>query len=1245
MSRAFDGLLPDTTYAIDCVEVDSEGKYLCKEYNHSVLTKPDAPLLRAIDVQSCKNVIVAWDAPHDNGGLPVQGYELHYYSDPTQELVVLNISGNTTERELDNLLPGTEYTFVIKATTSIATDNNNTLSNTTHFRGSADDILIATQNKSRMINITSKNGTPFVCWINRTRDEHENYTVNETTTVEGLQPDTLYSIDCVEINSKGEYQCRKFNTTLLTENLSIEMQPFSSTGAHLLIWPQYNNTVNYSCSLTALQAENYTKSTIELNNTLSELSPNTTYSVWCLVYEEDRERELCYEGRAEGRTFPLIENITATNITAASTVITWNTPPHNYNYTIWLESRVADNFTYWNSSIILTSPTSRSSYTLTDLDSFRNYSISMYLELSNLGNGTDSEEPFETQGKEPTSTPNNRTVNMDKKFATLQWRIPSISGRNGIITNYSINWRSHGSAQAQKSPIIYNLTNPSFTHPEDIRYTLSSLTPYTNYTWRVAAVNEKGVGPFSEWNNFTTDEDKAGVPYDVSVWAVTSAGPGNKTQYAETIFTKELTPNASVSDVVITWTGGDVVNISWEALPLRVARGNPQYTVNVTSRGVVVWSGAVNTSSVQVPGLSRTTVYSVVVRVSTLEGQGNYSEPVSFGTEPAEDSNVPVVAGIIAVVIAALAVVICIAVCIVVRRRRSRKVAIAPNEELPLRPLYRDNTEEPQGQRREPISRDNFCAHVKHMHQDKSKPFKDEFSSVLQAPDATHTAAQNNPLRNRYVNIYPCPIQSTVADFWEMIWEHKSPVIVMLTRLKEGDRPKCIQYWSEEINIPYEPGRNLSVVTTRMDTTPSYEMRHFEVTKTSEKSSPLKVKQFLYTAWPDHGVPQYSSSMVKFIMEQIRPEVQNSSAPIIVHCSAGAGRTGTLIAIDTTIDRLEEEEDINIFECVELMRARRTQMVQNVNQYMYIHDAINDYVSCGNTTIVAHELGPKIALLSTKNPGQDKTGYEQQFQALEDLSPVFSDADRSFALKAEAKDKIRYTDRFTYSDNCIRTEIKEKYVNATQIKGYYGQNHFIAAQAPMKKTVEDTWNVIREQDCKVVVVLCKLTDEDDAELEMSCIQFCPSEPGKTTSTDSYTFTALRVDQTAGYTTTEVSSVVEDEEPVLITVYQYKNWKKNGRPEVSSLLRLMGDVQRSLSSGGEGSLMVMCDDGMSRTGVFITVMSEIDRVKVEGEMDIFQTIKAARTARPYMVSTVVDYEVCHEIIHNYLESFDTYANFK
>ena len=105
---------------------------------------------------------------------------------------------------------------------------------------------------------------------------------------------------------------------------------------------------------------------------------------------------------------------------------------------------------------------------------------------------------------DPTEAIYNTSVQTNKSEATLQWRIPIVSGRNGIITSYEIHWRS---ANTQTSPITYKVSQPNFTHPEQISRTIQDLAPYTTYTWRVAAVNVNGTGPFSAWDNFRTKED------------------------------------------------------------------------------------------------------------------------------------------------------------------------------------------------------------------------------------------------------------------------------------------------------------------------------------------------------------------------------------------------------------------------------------------------------------------------------------------------------------------------------------------------------------------------------------------------------------------------------------------------------------------------------------------------------------------------------------------------------------------
>ena len=112
----------------------------------------------------------------------------------------------------------------------------------------------------------------------------------------------------------------------------------------------------------------------------------------------------------------------------------------------------------------------------------------------------------------PSEPPTNTTVVNEKRNATLQWGIPPPHGRNGIITSYTIQWKrvdqlSSLQTSLQISSINHAVRQRNFTHPEQQTRTLEDLSPYTNYTWRVAAVNINGTGRFSLWSSFRTEED------------------------------------------------------------------------------------------------------------------------------------------------------------------------------------------------------------------------------------------------------------------------------------------------------------------------------------------------------------------------------------------------------------------------------------------------------------------------------------------------------------------------------------------------------------------------------------------------------------------------------------------------------------------------------------------------------------------------------------------------------------------
>ena len=220
------------------------------------------------------------------------------------------------------------------------------------------------------------------------------------------------------------------------------------------------------------------------------------------------------------------------------------------------------------------------------------------------------------------------------------------------------------------------------------------------------------------------------------------------------------------------------------------------------------------------------------------------------------------------------------------------------------------------------------------------------------------------------------PLPETFNDFWRMVWEQNSNVIVMLTRLEERSRIKCDQYWPNRDRSAYGP-----IGVTIMDTLElaHYTIRTFKIEHFTEKRS-REIKHLQYTAWPDHGVPDHPTPFLMFLKRVKALAATPDSGPIISHCSAGIGRTGAFIAIDCMLERLRHENTVDIYECVTQLRAQRAYMVQTDDQYIFIHDAVLDAAQSGSTEVPASKLYQHMKrLLQSHAPGQ-ATDLEMEFR-------------------------------------------------------------------------------------------------------------------------------------------------------------------------------------------------------------------------------------------------------------------------
>ncbi|CAF0980432.1 unnamed protein product [Adineta steineri] len=187
------------------------------------------------------------------------------------------------------------------------------------------------------------------------------------------------------------------------------------------------------------------------------------------------------------------------------------------------------------------------------------------------------------------------------------------------------------------------------------------------------------------------------------------------------------------------------------------------------------------------------------------------------------------------------------------------------------------------------------------------------------------------------------PLQSTVKDFWRMIWQENISIIVMTTNIRESGTMKCYPYW------PLETKDHLNAGLYQIQNETSDKYDSFVVTtlllKKKNNSETRTIYHAHYLKWPDHGIPTGTKDALLFLEKvEYYKQLTKTTAPILLHCSAGIGRTGTFCAIDMGIKRYLNEKLIDIPSTVVKMRHERSGSVQTEDQYLFAHLALMDFI-------------------------------------------------------------------------------------------------------------------------------------------------------------------------------------------------------------------------------------------------------------------------------------------------------------
>uniref|UniRef100_A0A3B3Q7E5 protein-tyrosine-phosphatase n=1 Tax=Paramormyrops kingsleyae TaxID=1676925 RepID=A0A3B3Q7E5_9TELE len=395
---------------------------------------------------------------------------------------------------------------------------------------------------------------------------------------------------------------------------------------------------------------------------------------------------------------------------------------------------------------------------------------------------------------------------------------------------------------------------------------------------------------------------------------------------------------------------------------------------------------------------------------------------------------------------------------------------------------------------------------------------------------------------------------------------------------------KCAQYWpSQERDT--EIFEEFIVKINGEDHFPDYIIRRLCVTN-REKSTERDVTHIQFTSWPDHGVPGEPHLLLK-LRRCVNSFKNLFSGPIIVHCSAGVGRTGTYIGIDAMMEGLEAEGRMDIYGYVAQLRRQRCLMAQ----YILIHQALIEHTQFGDTEIPLSEMHCTLTTLRQRDSDSEPTLLETEFQVItikceeENSHESEQDEDEDYSTDEDDDESTRY-------------------INASYIDGYWGPRCIIATQGPLPDTRADFWLMIFQKKIKTIFMLTECMEEG---------KVCKNGELPTYQIRCVELRHLKVAK---------------KENRKVYQYQFQQWTEKNLPQnPKDLIDMMRTVKKkteydTIRPERNVPIVVHCNDGSTRTGLFCALWNILDSAETEKVVDMFQVVKTLRKERQGVILSLV-----------------------